>query len=370
MGGRRGKDGIDLLETDITNCMNIPAEALEANYPLRVVRTRYRTDSGGAGTYRGGLGIDRAIQVVRGPRENGARPAIDPLFRSAAAHHGPRVVGVVLTGLRDDGAAGLHAIRRSGGATIVQDPQDAAFPDMPSNALAVGRVDHVVPLRSIAETITRLSKEPARAGSAPDDVIREYGADSLRLYEMFMGPLEAVKPWQMNGVEGVYRFLNRVWRLVIDADAETLKLSPAVADVEPDPETLRQLHRTIQKVTEDTEGMRFNTAISAMMEFTNYMTGQKVRPKSVLEKFVAEGPTAAELQAAKDNLIGGFPLLLDSNRKLVGNVANIAWNDLPLDYLDTWTARMNAVTVADVKAAFQRKLQPDRMVTVMVGAKP
>jgi zinc protease len=92
--------------------------------------------------------------------------------------------------------------------------------------------------------------------------------------------------------------------------------------------------------------------------------------RSVLEKFVAEGPTAAELQAAKDNLIGGFPLLLDSNRKLVGNVANIAWNELPLDYLDTWTARMNAVTVADVKAAFQRKLQPDRMVTVMVGAKP
>lgn len=92
--------------------------------------------------------------------------------------------------------------------------------------------------------------------------------------------------------------------------------------------------------------------------------------RGVLEKFVADGPTATELQAAKDNLIGGFPLLLDSNRKLVGNVANIAWNDLPLDYLDTWTARMNAITVADVKAAFQRKLQPERMVTVIVGAKP
>lgn len=92
--------------------------------------------------------------------------------------------------------------------------------------------------------------------------------------------------------------------------------------------------------------------------------------RDVLEKFVADGPTEKELQAAKDNLIGGFPLLLDSNRKLVGNVANIAWNDLPLDYLDTWTARMNAVTVADVKAAFQRKLQPERMVTVVVGAKP
>ncbi len=92
--------------------------------------------------------------------------------------------------------------------------------------------------------------------------------------------------------------------------------------------------------------------------------------REVLAKFVAEGPTASELKAAKDNVIGGFPLLLDSNRKLIGNVANIAWHDLPLDYLDTWTARMNAVTAADIKAAFQRKLQPERMVTVVVGDKP
>ncbi|MFS2100598.1 M16 family metallopeptidase [Variovorax sp. Varisp85] len=91
--------------------------------------------------------------------------------------------------------------------------------------------------------------------------------------------------------------------------------------------------------------------------------------REVVARFVAEGPTASELKAAKDNLIGGFPLLLDSNRKLIGNVANISWHDLPLDYLDTWTARMNAVTAADVKAAFQRKLQPERMVTVVVGGK-
>jgi zinc protease len=91
--------------------------------------------------------------------------------------------------------------------------------------------------------------------------------------------------------------------------------------------------------------------------------------REVLAKFVADGPTAAELRAAKDNLIGGFPLLLDSNRKLLGNVANIAWNDLPLDYLETWSARMNAVTTADIKAAFARKLQPERMVTVVVGGK-
>jgi leucyl-tRNA synthetase len=120
----------------------------------------------------------------------------------------------------------------------------------------------------------------------PDDIIKEYGADSLRLYEMFMGPLEAVKPWSTRSVEGVYRFLSRVWRLVVDTDAEALKLSPAVKDVAPDRETLRLLHRTIQKVTEDTEGMRFNTAISAMMEFSNHVTKLEVRPGSVLEPFV------------------------------------------------------------------------------------
>jgi zinc protease len=90
--------------------------------------------------------------------------------------------------------------------------------------------------------------------------------------------------------------------------------------------------------------------------------------REVLARLVAEGPTAAELKAAKDNLVGGFPLLLDSNRKLLGNVSNIAWNNLPLDYLETWTARMNAVTAQDVKAALARKLQPERMVTVIVGA--
>ena len=89
--------------------------------------------------------------------------------------------------------------------------------------------------------------------------------------------------------------------------------------------------------------------------------------RDVLARFVAEGPTDAELKAAKDNLVGGFALRLDSNRKLLDNVANIAWNDLPLDYLDTWTQQVQAVSAAQIKAAFQRKLQPQRMVTVVVG---
>ena len=90
--------------------------------------------------------------------------------------------------------------------------------------------------------------------------------------------------------------------------------------------------------------------------------------REVLAKFVAEGPTEKELQAAKDNLIGGFALRLDSNRKLLDNVGNIAWNDLPLDYLESWTAQVQKLSVDDIRAAFARAVQPDRMVTVVLGA--
>ena len=91
--------------------------------------------------------------------------------------------------------------------------------------------------------------------------------------------------------------------------------------------------------------------------------------RDVIARFVAEGPTEAELRAAKDNLIGGFALRIDSNKKLLGNVANIAWNDLPLDYLAQWAKKVEALTVADVRTAMAQKLQPDRMVTVVVGGK-
>jgi leucyl-tRNA synthetase len=120
----------------------------------------------------------------------------------------------------------------------------------------------------------------------PDKVVDEYGADSMRLYEMFMGPLEATKPWSMRGVEGVYRFLSRVWRLLIDDRAEKVKLADTVQNVEPDRETLRKLHQTIQKVTEDLDSMHFNTAIAAMMEFANHLTKLEVRPRVVFEPFV------------------------------------------------------------------------------------
>ena len=120
----------------------------------------------------------------------------------------------------------------------------------------------------------------------PDQVVEKYGADSMRLYEMFMGPLEATKPWSMRGVEGVYRFLGRVWRLVVDDRADDVRLNDSVQRVVSDRDTKRKLHQTIKKVTEDLDGMRFNTAISAMMELANHLTKLEVRPRSVLETFV------------------------------------------------------------------------------------
>jgi zinc protease len=90
--------------------------------------------------------------------------------------------------------------------------------------------------------------------------------------------------------------------------------------------------------------------------------------RQVVGDFVANGPTEAELKAAKDNLVGGFALRIDSNGKLLGNIAGIAWNNLPLDYLDTWTQQVGKVTADDIKAAFARKLQPEKMVTVILGS--
>jgi leucyl-tRNA synthetase len=118
----------------------------------------------------------------------------------------------------------------------------------------------------------------------PDKVIADYGADSMRLYEMFMGPLEAIKPWSMQGVEGVHRFLQRAWRVIIDED--TGELAEQVKEAEADEETLRLLNQTIKKVGDDIETFGFNTAISAMMIFVNHLNKQTVRPKAVIEKFV------------------------------------------------------------------------------------
>ncbi len=117
----------------------------------------------------------------------------------------------------------------------------------------------------------------------PDELIERYGADAVRLYEMFMGPLETMKPWNSKSVEGVARFLDRVWRLYIEEDGS---LSAGMSAEPPATEELRLLHRTIRKVTEDLEALACNTAISQMMIFVNELTPLERRPRALLEPFV------------------------------------------------------------------------------------
>ena len=117
----------------------------------------------------------------------------------------------------------------------------------------------------------------------PDDVIARYGADSMRLFEMFMGPLEEMKPWSTRGVEGVFRFLNRVWRLFMTEDAG---LNPAIELVPPTTDFERIVHQTVKKVGEDIEGLRFNTAISQLMIFVNEAMKLEKLPRKELDKFV------------------------------------------------------------------------------------
>lgn len=140
----------------------------------------------------------------------------------------------------------------------------------------------------------------------PDEVVRDFGADSLRLYEMFMGPLEATKPWSTTGVGGVRNFLERCWRLIVDEQSEQLELAAQVVDEGPTDEQMQALHRTIEKVTSDIEGLSFNTAIAKMMEFVNFVTPLKHRPRAILEPFVVIlSPFAPHLAEELWEVLGG-----------------------------------------------------------------
>jgi len=117
----------------------------------------------------------------------------------------------------------------------------------------------------------------------PDDVVEQFGADSLRLYEMFMGPLEQVKPWSTKGVEGVNRFLSRAWRMIVGDEDEAALLSD---DADTTPEQLKVLHEAIKKVTYDIDNMQFNTAISALMIFVNEARQWDALPPGIAKPFV------------------------------------------------------------------------------------
>src|SRR4029079_2965964 len=121
----------------------------------------------------------------------------------------------------------------------------------------------------------------------PDDVIDQHGADAFRCYEMFMGPFEQMKPWSTRGVEGVARFLARVWRLLMtENQAGEWVLSDKVKEIEANKQQQKVLHATIKKVTEDIESFSFNTAISQMMIFVNAFTNVEVIPLSAMRTFL------------------------------------------------------------------------------------
>jgi leucyl-tRNA synthetase len=169
----------------------------------------------------------------------------------------------------------------------------------------------------------RASKMSKSRGNVvnPDQVVRDFGADSLRLYEMFMGPLEAVKPWSMDGVSGVRGFLDRVWRMTVDERAEEVRLNASVADVPLTPEQNRVLHKTIKAVTEDCRTLSFNTAIARMMECTNYFFKADPRPRAAIEKLVL--------------VLSPFaPHLAEELWRLLGHAGTLAYEAWP-DYDET-----------------------------------
>ncbi len=166
----------------------------------------------------------------------------------------------------------------------------------------------------------------------PDEVINNFGADTFRIYEMFMGPLTRVKPWSTSSIDGVFRFINRVWNIFVTDEGS---LKPDIQDVIPDASTLSLLHKTIQKVTDDIENLRFNTAISQMMIFINEVTKLPVKPLAVLQNFL--------------HLLNPFaPHLTEHIWNLLGNqqsLAYIAWPaydpDLIKDELVTMAVQIN-----------------------------
>ncbi len=174
----------------------------------------------------------------------------------------------------------------------------------------------------------------------PDQIIEKYGADSIRLYEMFMGPLTQTKPWNTNGVEGVYRFLQRVWRLYTD---EQGNLSGKIQDVDPSIELMRVLHKTIRKITDDIESLSFNTAISQMMIFVNELTPIEIRPRKIVEPFIL--------------LLAPFaPHLAEEIWAILGHTKSLAYQAFP-EYDTALTVDDEVTIVLQVNGKLRDKLQ-------------
>lgn len=177
----------------------------------------------------------------------------------------------------------------------------------------------------------------------PDVIVDEYGADSLRLYEMFMGPLEQTKPWSMAGVNGVRGFLDRVWRLVIEDRAETMQLGSSISDEPPTADQERVLHKTIKAVTRDIESLSFNTAIARMMEFVNFFTKETLRPRAVIEPFIL--------------LLSPFaPHIAEELWKQMGHATSLAYEPWP-QFDEALTVDQTVEIPVQIKGKVRAKIQ-------------
>ncbi len=174
----------------------------------------------------------------------------------------------------------------------------------------------------------------------PDEVVEKYGADSLRLFEMFLGPLQDSKPWSDTGIEGVNRFLNRVWRMITD---ENGSLSGSVRETEMTPDQEYVLHSTIKKVGEDIEALHFNTAVSQMMIFVNEFTKADIKPLEAMEKLVlCLAPFA--------------PHISEELWRILGNNDPVVLHSFP-DYDEAKTQKQQIEFVVQVTSKIRAKLQ-------------
>lgn len=174
----------------------------------------------------------------------------------------------------------------------------------------------------------------------PDDVIEEFGADSLRLFEMFMGPLQDSKPWKKTGIEGVHRFLNKVWRMIVSEDR---KLHPSIQDVPLTKEQEFVLHSTIKKIGEDIEQLHFNTSVSQMMIFVNEFSKYEIKPKEAIKKFVlCLSPFA--------------PHMGEELWRILGNDDSIVLQNFP-EYDESKIIKQEVEIVVQVRSKIRAKLQ-------------
>ncbi len=247
---------------------------------------------------------------------------------------------------------------------LAEDGSPVSFRDIKAHAHLAGdeiHPDHVVsidPLQvrwvgdvamhptqdiELQELIEKMSKSRGNVIS-PEVVIEEYGADALRLYEMFMGPLEQTKPWDQRSVSGVYRFLGRVWRLVCD---EGDGVSAQISDAAPSTVALKAMHRTIKRVTEESEALRFNTAIAAMMEYVNTLYKEDALSRaSLMPLAIMLSPYAPHMAEELWHRLGGE-----------GSVVKAAWPDYDEALLVEDTIAVAVQVMGKVRAVIQ--LAPD-----------